>query len=474
MLKKVSDYVAKWHMLEQGDKVVVGVSGGADSVCLLFVLKELQKSIPFEIIVVHVNHGLRGADADADEAYVKRLCEENDILCITYFENVESIAKKRKQSIEEAGREVRRKAFFEVMEKYQATKIALAHHKNDNVETFFMNLARGSGLKGLGGIQPVAQNVIRPLLCVERCEIEKFLEERQITYCTDASNASDDYTRNRLRNHLIPFMEKEINECAVSHISETMEQMWEIQKFLEVQRDIYMQNCVKKREDEYVILENEFQTVPKVLQSLILKEVLVKTAEKEKDITAVHVKALGELFAKQTGRKLDLPYAVEAGKSYEGIVLKKKERKLPKENFYQEISFEDANVQEVIWEDRKIICSLYENTAAEKTFPQNSSTKYFDYDIIRNSLCIRTRQPGDYITIHPDGRTQKLKAYFINEKISQKERDKILLAADGNHILWIVGYRTNCIYQADRNTTHVLEIQINSEITEGESHGRNS
>ena len=108
MLKKVSDYVAKWHMLEQGDKVIVGVSGGADSVCLLFVLKELQKAIPFELIVVHVNHGLRGETADADEAYVKRLCEENHILCVTYLENVESIAKIRKQSTEEAGREVRR------------------------------------------------------------------------------------------------------------------------------------------------------------------------------------------------------------------------------------------------------------------------------------------------------------------------------------------------------------------------------
>lgn len=461
MLKKVSDYVAKWHMLEQGDKVIVGVSGGADSVCLLFVLKELQKAIPFELIVVHVNHGLRGETADADEAYVKRLCEENHILCVTYLENVESIAKIRKQSTEEAGREVRREAFQKTMQVYGANKIATAHHKNDNVETFFMNLTRGTGLKGLGGIVPVTGPWIRPLLCLERAEIEAFLKERHILYCTDETNATDDYTRNRLRNHMIPFLESEVNSCAVAHINETMEQLREVQSFMEEQRDFYFQKCVTKKETEYWVSEKEFFQIPKVFQPLVLKEALVKTCGREKDISAVHVNALLNLFSKQAGKKLDLPYEVEAGRVYEGVRLSRKTTE-QSAKIYADVELSERKELEISLGETHISFKVHENMETNGTFPQKCGTKYFDYDIMKRRLCVRTRQPGDYISIHPDGRKQKLKSYFINEKIPQNERDKILLVADGSHILWIVGYRVDCIYQAGRNTKHVLEIQINN------------
>ena len=174
---KVEQYVAKRNMIQKGDKLVVGVSGGADSICLLFVLMELQKKLAFEMVVVHVNHGLRGESADADEAYVRKVCKEHGITCEVYRENVDLIAKERKQSTEEAGRDVRREAFGHTMEKHGGTKIALAHHMNDSVETFFMNLARGTGIQGMGGIRPIAGVYIRPLLCLERREIEEFLRE---------------------------------------------------------------------------------------------------------------------------------------------------------------------------------------------------------------------------------------------------------------------------------------------------------
>lgn len=232
MLKKIKEYADKWNMLEAGDKVVAGVSGGADSICLLFVLMELQKEIPFELTAVHVNHGLRAEAADRDEAYVRELCETYRIPCVSYRENVELIAKNRKQSLEEAGREVRREAFRRTMESWGGTKIALAHHKNDNAETFLMNLARGSGLKGLGGMLPVNGTIIRPLLAAERQEIEQYLKENGIAYCTDETNKSDDYTRNRIRNHMIPLLEDGVNKRAVAHISDTMERLREVQEFL--------------------------------------------------------------------------------------------------------------------------------------------------------------------------------------------------------------------------------------------------
>ncbi len=471
MLKKVKEYVARWHMLEKGDKVIAGISGGADSVCLLFVLLELQKQIPFEIIVVHINHGLRGEDADADEAYVKALCEQNNIVCITYLENVELIAKNRRQSTEEAGRDIRREAFYRTMEEYGGTKIALAHHMNDNVETFFLNLARGTGLKGLGGIQPVAGEIIRPLLCLKRQEIEQFLEEREIPYCTDKSNASDAYTRNRLRNHVIPYMENEINSNTVTHIYETMEQLRDVQNFMDEQKERYLQECVEWQDDRCTVLEKKFQPVPAVLKPLILKAVLGKMAGREKDIAAVHLQTLQSLFQKQVGRKIHLPYEVLAGRNYEGIYLKKKKQVLEDTSEIVIPILQAGEKEQVILVGKqKITCKIIENTANNGTFPQKNNTKWFDYDIIRNGLIVRTRRSGDYITLDSGtSKKQKLKSYFINEKIPQEKRNKILLIAESkenenhkneNHILWIVGYRASCMYQPGRNTKRILEIKL--------------
>lgn len=459
MLEKVKKYVTEWDMLREKDKVVVGVSGGADSVCLLFVLIELRKQIPFEIIAVHVNHELRGEAAKRDEEYVKTLCNTLGIVCETYSENVELIAKNRKQSTEEAGRTVRYEKFRQVMEMHGGTRIALAHHKNDNVETLIMNLARGSGLKGLGGIRPVSGDIIRPLLCVKRSEIEKYLDEHQISYCTDATNESDDYTRNRVRNHVIPYLEEYVNAGVVNHLDETMQQMREIHAYLQVQMCSVYNKFVQEEEGIYIIKEAGWNNVPKVLQSMVVKEVLVRVSGKEKNITLGHVNDISALFQKQTGRMLHLPYEMEAKRCYEGVsIFKRQEAKLEMPEV--EIQLQIGEMQEYSWKNQKICLSLLEHNEGEKSHSQKGGVQRFDYDIIKKGVCIRTRKPGDYITIHPDGRTQKIKSFFINEKIPSERRDDILLVADGNHILWIVGYRTNCMYQVKGHTKHVLEIQI--------------
>ena len=459
MLEKVKKYVAEWGMLREKDKVVVGVSGGADSVCLLFVLIELRKQIPFEIIAVHVNHELRGEAAKRDEEYVKTLCNTLGIVCETYSENVELIAKNRKQSTEEAGRTVRYEKFQQVMERYGGTRIALAHHKNDNVGTLIMNLARGAGLKGLGGIRPVSGEIIRPLLCVKRSEIEKYLEEQQISYCTDATNESDDYTRNRIRNHVIPYLEENVNAGAVNHLDETMQQMREIHAYLQEQMCLAYDECVQEKEGIYIIKETCWNNVPKVLQSMVVKEVLVRVSGKEKNITLGHVNDISALFQKQTGRVLHLPYEMEAKRCYEGVsISKRQEKKLEMPEV--EIQLQIGEMQEYSWKNQKIRLALLEHYEGEKSHSQKGSVQRFYYDIINKGACIRTRKQGDYITIHPDGRTQKLKSFFINEKIPTELRDEILLIADGSHILWIVGYRTNCMYQVHEHTKCVLEIQI--------------
>ena len=454
MLGKVKSYIEKWHMLDREDKVIVGVSGGADSICLVLLLLELQKEIGFEMIAVHVNHGLRGEEADQDQFFVEQFCETQGILCESYFANVELIAKKRKQSTEEAGREVRKEFFAQALQKHHGTKIALAHHQDDSAETFILHLSRGTGLRGLSGISPINGNVIRPLLCVRRKEVEAYMESVGAMYCVDQTNQSDQYTRNRIRNHVIPYLEKEINAKTVEHMNETMDQIRQVQVFLEECTQKAWDTCVCKEEQGYCIDESLYQHQPDVIKSLLLKRAMAEVSGYEKDLESVHVSQLQELFEKQTGRKLDLPYQMEASRTYEGICIYKKEtiEGVKSEEIIFDFSQENFEFE---YGNQKISCKIKTADDFEKI-----NTEKFNCDIIKGSISFRTRREGDYITIHPDGRTQKLKSYFVNEKIPQKERDQILLVAEGSHVLWVVGYRRSCIYQVNEDTKKVLEIKV--------------
>lgn len=460
MIEKVKTYIETWQMLKKEDCVIVGVSGGADSICLLWVLYVLQKEMGFRMVAVHVNHGLRGQEADADEQYVKRFCEDLGICQASFYADVELIAKKWKQSTEEAGREVRRRFFEEAMQKYGGTRIALAHHQDDSAETFLLNLARGTGLRGLGGIAPVKGNVIRPLLCVRREEIEVFLKEREISYCMDGTNQTDAYTRNRIRNHVLPYLQQEVNAKTVEHMNEVMEHLRQVQNYLDGQVEKYLQSSVAVSEKEYVLSQENFEQIPEVLRPLLLKKMLAEVCEREKDLEAVHVKQMQELYAKQVGRKLDLPYGVEAKRTYQGIAVYKK---AVQEKAKPEVIFDVHGEEKTFsWGEKRISCRVTEKNV------EKVHTKRLNCDIIKNDICIRTRRQGDYITIHEDGRKQKLKSFFINEKIPQEEREHILLVAEGSHILWIAGYRINPLYEVKANTKRVLEIQID----EGENDGR--
>ncbi|WP_461812582.1 tRNA lysidine(34) synthetase TilS [Faecalimonas sp.] len=459
MIEKVTQFVEKWGMLHKEDKIVTGVSGGADSICLLFVLLELQKKIGFEIIVVHVNHLLRGEASENDEKYVKEVCEKYKLTYEIYRENVEEIAKEKKESLEEAGRNVRRKAFEETLKKYNGTKIAVAHHRNDNAETLLMNLARGSGLTGLGGMRPVKGNRIRPLLCLERKEIEQYLEEKHISYCTDQTNLSDDYTRNRIRHHVIQNLEQGVNKKTVAHFSEAMERIWELQDYIEGEVKKLYELVVLKKENKIFLLKEEYEKVPEVFRGLVIKKAIAAITKHEKDIHAIHIEEVRKLMENQVGREISLPYNVCALRCYEGVCFRfinEKERE--REEKKVELDLWKSNHKRV--GEWTIHCEIQNIKEIEIDGIETPYTKCFDYDIMKNTIAIRTRREGDYLIINETGSRQKLKSYFINEKIPKEERDHIFLLAEGSHILWIFGYRRGCAYQIGKNTKHILKITI--------------
>lgn len=454
---KVREYIHKYQMIENGDRIIAGVSGGADSVCLFFMLLKLQKEIGFSFAAVHVNHGLRGAAADADERFVKELCEKYEVPLVISRVDLESIAKKRKQSLEEAGRDVRRETFARVMHEYSGNRIALAHHQNDNAETMLWNLARGTGLHGLGGIRPVNGRWIRPILCLDRREIERYLKEEDQAYCTDLTNLDTIYTRNKLRHQVIPILETEVNSAAVRHMNETMEQMCELREFVGQETGKAFIQCVDADASGYRILEKEWQKLPGLLQKEVIYSCLEQLSGSGKDLGRVHVEAVAELFDKQTGRQRDLPGGIRAARGYNEVVLAKNNCKT---DIVLETKVRIPGITVVPEMNLEITARILEKENGKVIqIPQKKYTKWFDYDIIK-CLYIRTRKNGDSIVIDKSGHRQKLKSWFVNEKIPANERAQIPLLADGRQIVWIIGHRMSSAYQVSGQTKRILQIEV--------------
>ncbi len=448
MREKVKSYIEEHHMLSPDDRVVVGVSGGADSVCLLTILRELQNEVGFDLHAVHVHHGLRGEFADRDAEFVWKLCKKIDVSCQVFFEKVPEYARIHKLSDEEAGREIRRYVFGRVKEEIDATKIALAHHQNDNAETVILNLARGTGLRGLGGISPVEGAYIRPLLCADKKEIEEFLESSKENYVIDETNYMDVATRNRVRHYVIPFLENEVNQGTVRHILETTNQMRKLSEFVEREVKKACGKCISQVEGRWIVNRMKLFEVDPALHPYVLYEVLAMAAGKKKDLESVHVKLLEDLLKRQVGRKIQLPYQLMAARTYEGIELYIPEGVRPSE----EMTLKEA-------EAKGLICiRVLKNGPDLPAVKKGSETRRFDYDLAGENLLIRHRKPGDFLTINLDGRTQRLKQYFINEKIPQKLRDSIWLLADESEIMWVKGYRQSARYQVTMQTRNILEI----------------
>lgn len=479
--REVEEFIDKYDMIRDGDTVIVGVSGGADSVCLLFMLCALRDHLGFRVKVCHVNHGIRGAAADADEEYVRGLCGELRVPCRIFRENVELIARNRKQSTEEAGRTVRMDAFETMCLEDGGTKIATAHHREDNAETVLMNLARGTGLKGLCGIRPVNGKWIRPLLVLGKKEIEEYLRSREISWCEDATNSEDDYTRNRIRHNIMPLLTEQVNAGAARHMDELSRQAQEVWEYLEQGVKRAWERCVEPgyeagsdQESETLrIKELPFRKEASAVQKQLLRECIARVRGMEKDIEAVHVMSLLALFDRQTGRSVDLPGGVKAERTYEGVILRKslrvRDRARGTNDLEQGVEIRIPGETRLPGGKGKILCRFIEgpNLLEARQIPQKSYTKWLDYDIIKYGLSARTRRSGDYFTVDGEGKRQKLKSYFINEKIPREERKNMLLIADGEHIVWIPGRRMSRAYQVGSTTKKILEIKIMEENRNG-------
>lgn len=502
--RRVSEYMKEHHMAEMGDGILAAVSGGADSVCLLLVLKDLADELGIRISAFHLNHGLRGEEAMRDENYVRELCEKQEIPLKVVREDVRQYAAETGMSEEEAGRVLRYTHLARTAEEFRCRKVATAHHCDDNVETVLMNLFRGSGLKGIGGIRPVRElnersrccsgtetksckgsdstkcEIIRPLLQISRKEIENYLYKKKVVWCEDSTNGESTYGRNRVRNTLIPWIQEHINDQASAHVLKTAE--------FAAQADEYFRAEAEKILGERVGLQyasgistDTFDVQPHIMKTYLVRAMIGRVSESEKDISSRHIEAICALTGPGGGTMVHLPYGLRAVRGYDRLEITRNDE-IPVEMSGEKTS---SYGQNECSQNRNDLPKLALNQSLkmeimglsvemrvflakkEMEIPKNQCTKWFDYDKINEVLCIRTRETGDYYIIGGEKR-KLLKRFFIDEKIPEAVRGEIPLLADGNHILWIFGYRISEEYKITNSTQTILEVRIHK----GEDYGR--
>lgn len=309
--EKVLDTIKKYELISNGDKLVLGVSGGPDSMCMLNVLKEIKENgtLDFEITVVHINHMIR-EEAKDDENYVKKYCKENGINFYSRSIDVEKIANTSKIGTEEAGRNERYKFFDEILRKTASSKIAIAHNKNDNAETVIMNIIRGSGVSGLKGIEAKREKYIRPLIECEREEIEEYCEKENLNPRIDKTNFENIYTRNKIRNIIIPFIKKEFNPNIIETINRLSDLVTEEEIYIEKQvekeyKEILIEEDLEKRT---IILDlKKFNNEEKVIKSRLILYTITRIFGSSKGIEKIHIEDIIKLCNNNVGNKYLTP-----------------------------------------------------------------------------------------------------------------------------------------------------------------------
>lgn len=302
MIKKVKNTIDKYNLINENDKILVGVSGGPDSITLLNILYELG----YNLCVAHINHGIRDT-ADNDENYVVSFCEKKNIPCF-----VKKVKLKEMESngmtLEELGRKVRYDFFFEIMQQEGLTKIATAHNANDNAETVIMNIIRGSGMSGLKGIGPSRESVIRPLIEITRKEIENYCEEKKLNPCHDETNDEALFTRNKVRLELLPYIEKNINSNVISNINRMAELISKEEEYIQNEVDEKYKECVIEEKENIVVCNlKKFNKLDNVIKRRLIIKFIIKSLGNAKDIERVHIEDILKLCENNIGGKYLTP-----------------------------------------------------------------------------------------------------------------------------------------------------------------------
>ncbi len=453
---RVLTTIQKYRMLEKGDKVLVAVSGGPDSVALLHFLKQIEPTHHLTLHVFHLNHEIRGKEAAGDAQFVAGLASKLGVPTTLMNFDVPALAEREKLSLEEAAREARYSLMDEVAAKIGADKIALGHHADDQVETFLMRLIRGAGLEGLGSIAPVRDRYIRPFIEITKEDILRYINDNGLEYRIDASNEDMSILRNRVRHELIPFLTS-YNPQLEGSLLKTIEIVREDQSHLdELANGIF---------DSLGDAGEGFVRIPiqgLIAQSASLRRRLVRKCIKwvKSDLRGIEFKhvetILDGLEATPIQFELELPGKAIVFTEYERLVFAKKE-------LFEPIPLKETRLAipgVTMVEPLGLIIEADYVSPRGLEFEINGHVAHLDADKIPGELTVRSRKPGDSFMPFGMMGEKKLQDFFVDEKVPRRERDFIPIITADDKIVWVAGFRIDERYRVTEETKRVLILKI--------------
>ncbi len=460
MKEKVIKFIEKHKMLAMGDKVLVAVSGGPDSICLLHILYSLRELYNIELLVIHINHLLRGKEADQEEEYVRDLSREWNIPFYGFKKDIKSLSKLKGISIEEVGREVRYNLFIKMKASHQVNKIALGQHGDDNAETIIMRLLRGTGPEGLAGIPPYREDgIIRPLLACSREEIEEYCRNNKLFPKIDKSNLEPIYFRNKIRLEVLPYLEQ-YNNNLKRNLQNLSEIVGEQQDYIKGEMDKLWKDNIHKEMEDIKIDISWINNLSNFEQKEMLRRSIERVKGNLKDIEYKHIQLILEKLREDNNTiwEIDLPNNIKIERQYNKLLVREGKSKDRKDFYYPLVIEGKTLIPEINGE-----FNLYLVEREDVDIIKSSPTRgYFDIQKIEGPIFVRNRIPGDKFKPSGNLGTKKLKDFFIDKKIPREQRDTIPLVVGENGIIWVTGYRVDERYIVDEKTKTILIIEFNN------------
>ncbi len=464
LVERVATFINEHHLLVPGEKVVVAVSGGADSVCLFHVLWQLRKEQGIELAIAHLNHKLRGAESDADAAYVAELAKKFAVPAVIETEDVGAYHRKKGGSLEEAARELRYSFLARAARSVGAGKAAVGHTRDDNVETILLHLVRGTGIAGLRGLlassdlicagETAPLKVVRPLLEISREQTIAYCHGHELQPRSDSSNTSPRFLRNRIRMELLPLLRSynpNIDDALLRLSTIAGDEV----AFVEREAEVRWDGLAKEENAAIYLNSTGLAALPASLQRQVLRKAVEKLTGHLRDIEAAHIEAMLSFVNKPAGKRLSLPHGLRLFAVYDHLVLTS--LPMPPCPFPPLHGSFDLNVPgETTIPGWKITATILDHPQGEA----NPFTANLDLDRCGTKLSVRTRRPGDRFQPLGMGEAKKLQDFMVDCKIPGTWRDRIPLVCSPTHILWVVGWRISEIARITVDTRRVVHLKF--------------
>ncbi len=471
---KVKETIKRYRMLNPGDRVVVAVSGGPDSVCLLSVLQACAEEFSITLHVAHLNHMFRGAESAREALFVEKLAKKLGISATIEQFEVSAYCRERGLSAQAGARDVRYRFLHQVADKVGASRIATGHTATDQAETFLMRLLRGAGVSGLSAIRPVRQNVVRPLIDVTREEVLNYLRTTGLEYVSDPSNSKPVYTRNKIRLEILPIF-KQFNPRIVETLASEAALLRDEEDAAESCLSIIAEGVMIQEGDIVSLKREDFNALPRAFKRRILRRAVALLGVRSSDLSSVQINdAIAFMAAAQTGRVMHLPYGLLIEREYSKFVIRLQASAetysytimvpgitaIPELGLEVETSIHEANEEGNPHSYKPVVTG--EGEVFEASLPANKFWKaQFDYDKIGSRLTIRNRRSGDWFCPSGmGGKSKKLQDFFVDEKIPGQRRNRIPILLSGENIVWVVGMRTDNRFLPRENTKSIVGVHV--------------